>query len=372
MEQIGVVDADSHVMEVPETWEYLEEEYVHRRPVIARLSESLPIVAGMDQLWFIDGRVTPRPMGRGAAISGSPIEMSFARKKVFSPGSQGLTDVEARLRDMDAWGIEIQVLFSSVFIHETTEDPHFEAALMRSYNTWIAKRCGERPDRLKWVAVMPLRDVPAAVAEVHRARALGAVGVMIGGTAGKQLLHHRDLDPFYAAVSEEDLALCVHVGWSCPGLTEVAEDLYSADMLGFTLPILMGFHSLVGCGVLDRFPKLRVGFLEAGSEWVPYWIGRMDHYYGVSRANGWGRYAAKKPSEYLKDGRIWVTCESEEPLLPQVIDLIGEDHILVEGDMPHAEARDAGIKTLQDRIDLPERVRRKILRDNALAFYRIA
>ena len=371
MEQIGVVAADSHVMEVPETWEYLEEEYLHRRPVIARLSESLPIVAGMDQLWFIDGRVTPRPMGRGATISGTPTEMTFARKKVFSAGSQGLTDVEARLRDLDAWGIEIQVLFSSIFIQETTEDPRFEAALMRSYNTWMAKRCAERPDRLKWAAAIPLRDIPAAVAEVHRARALGAVGLMIGGTAGSRLLHHRELDPFYAAVSEEDLPLCVHCSWSLPGLTEVSEDLYSADMLGFTLPILMGFHSLVGCGVMDRFPKLRVGFLEAGSEWLPYWIGRMDHYHGVSRSNGWGRYAARKPSEYLKDGRLWVTCEAEESLLAQVIDLIGEDHILFEGDMPHAEARDTGIKTLRDRTDLSERLKRKILRDNALAFYRI-
>jgi predicted TIM-barrel fold metal-dependent hydrolase len=105
---------------------------------------------------------------------------------------------------------------------------------------------------------------------------------------------------------------------------------------------------------------------------VPYWIGRMDHYYKVSRANGWGRYAARTPSEYLKDGRIWVTCESEEPLLPQVIDLIGEDHVLIEGDMPHAEARDTGIKELKERTDLSDRVKRKILRDNALAFYRIA
>jgi predicted TIM-barrel fold metal-dependent hydrolase len=366
MEQFGVVDADSHVMEITETWEYLEEAFVHRRPVIAQLSESLPIVAGMDQLWFIDGRLTPRPMGRGATISGTPTGMSFARKKVFSAASQGLTDIEARLRDMDAWGIEIQVLFSSIFIQDTTEDPSFEAALMRSYNTWMAKRCAERPDRLKWSAAIPLRDIAAAIAEVHRARALGAVGVTIGGTAGTRLLHHRELEPFFAAVSEEDLPLCVHCSWSLPGLTAVAEDLY------FTLPILMGFHSLVGCGVLDRFPKLRVGFMEAGSEWIPYWIGRMDHYHAVSRANGWGRYAARRPSEYLKDGRIWVTCEAEESLLNQVIDLIGEDYILFEGDMPHAEARDTGIKTLRERTDLSERVKRKILRENALAFYRLA
>jgi hypothetical protein len=369
--KIGVVDADSHVMEVPETWSFLAAEYRDRRPVVASLSESLPGLAGMDHLWFIDGRLTPRPMGRGATISGTPLEMSFARRKIFSPGSQGLTDVAARLRDMDGWGIDIQVLYSSIFIHETTEDVGLEAALMRSYNSWIAERCAEEPDRLKWAAVVPIKDVPRAVAEVRRARRLGAVAVVVGGTAGERLLHHRDLDPFYAAVADEGLPLCVHVGWSCPGLTRVAEDLYSADMIGFTLPVLMGFHSLVGCGVLDRFPGLRVGFLEAGSEWLLYWIRRMDHYYEVSRGNRWGGYAAKPPSEYLKDKRIWVTCEAEEPLLPQVIELVGEDHILIEGDMPHAEARDTGITMLAGRADLPERVRRKVLRDNAIEFYRV-
>jgi uncharacterized protein len=240
---------------------------------------------------------------------------------------------------------------------------------MRSYNTRIAERCSKRANRLKWSAVIPMRDREACVAEVHRARELGAVGLMIGGTAGQTLLHHRDLDPFYAAACEVSLPVCIHTGWSSPGLTATCEDPYASLILSFTLPVMMGFFSIVGGGVLDRFPKLKVAFLEAGSEWIPYMVGRMDHYHPVVQMLG--NRSKKPPSEYLKEGRLYVTCEAEEPLLPHVIDLMGEDQILIEGDIPHAEARETGIQEIRDRTDIPEKVKQKILRENGLVFYNL-
>lgn len=371
MEQIGVVDADSHVMEVPETWEYLEEEYVHRRPVIARLSESLPIVAGMDQLWFIDGRVTPRPMGRGATISGTPTEMTFARKKVFSMGSQGLTDVEARLRDLDAWGIKIQVLFSSIFIQETTEDPRFEAALMRSYNTWMAGVCKQRPDRLKFAAVMPLRSVPEAVAEIKRAKDLGAVGAAIYGTIDQRMLHHRDLDPFWAAAERLEMPICVHTGWSHPGLKWSIDSVFGAHTISFTLPVMMGFFSFLGGGILDRFPRLKVAFLEAGADWVPYLVQRLDHYFASERLAGWWT-PERSASEYLRDCQIYFTCEAEERLLPQVLEFAGEDRIMMSADMPHAEARENAVGEIEKRTDLTGEQKARILGKNAITFYSLS
>ena len=370
MKTVDVVDADSHVMEIPETWDYLEEEFRERRPVVVQ-AEGLPTMPHMDSWWLIDGQIHPRLWGRGTTISGTPLEMTFARQKPFSLGSQGLTDINARLGDMDAYGIQIQVLFSSILFHRLTEDRRLEAALMRSYNTWMAGRCRGRADRLKWAAVIPVRDMGACVAEVRRARDLGAVGLMIGGTAGDRLLHHRDLEPFFAAACDVDLPVCVHTGWSCPGLTQTCEDPYSALLLSFTLPVLMAFFSLTAGGVLDRFPQLRVAFLEAGSEWIPYMIGRMDHYHPVIRAAGLGPCSKKLPSEYLPDGRLYVTCEAEEPLLPRVLELVGEDHVMIEGDMPHAEARDTGIQELRERTDLTDTVKQKVLRDNAIAFYKL-
>ena len=368
MSKIEVVDADSHVMEVPETWDYLEDEFQHRRPVVVQ-GEGLATNSHIDAWWLIDGQIHPRLWGPGTTFSGTPLEMKFARDKIFHVASQGMTDIDARIKDLDAFGIDIQVIYSSILFHRLTEDSRFEAALMRSYNTWISQRCSERPERLKWSAVIPMRDREACVAEVHRARDLGAVGLMIGGTAGQTLLHHPDLAPFFAAACEVDLPVCVHTGWSAPGLTQTCEDPYSALLLSFTLPVLMGFFSILAGGVLDRFPKLRVAFLEAGSEWIPYMVGRMDHYHPVVEMLG--NRSRKLPSEYLREGRVYVTCEAEEPLLPHVIDLVGEDQILIEGDIPHSEARETGIQEIRDRTDLSDAVKQKILRENGLAFYNL-
>ncbi|MCY4441426.1 MAG: amidohydrolase family protein [Deltaproteobacteria bacterium] len=368
MHKIDVVDADSHVMEVPETWDYLGDEFRDRKPIVVE-GEGLATNSHIDAWWLIDGQIHPRLWGPGTTFSGTPLEMKFARDKTFNIGSQGMTDIDARIRDLDAFGIDIQVIYSSILFHRLTEDPRFEAALMRSYNTWISQRCNERPERLKWAAVIPMRDRDACVAEVHRARELGAVGLMIGGTAGQTLLHHPDLSPFYAAACEVDLPVCIHTGWSVPGLTQTCEDPYASLILSFTLPVMMGFFSILGGGVLDRFPKLRVAFLEAGSEWIPYMVGRMDHYHPVVAMLG--NRSKKLPSEYLAEGRVYVTCEAEEPLLPQVIDLVGEDQILIEGDIPHAEARETGIEELRERTDISEAVKQKILRENGLAFYKL-
>jgi uncharacterized protein len=371
MKTVDVVDADSHVMEVAETWDYLDEEFRDRRPIAVQ-AKGLPTMSQMDSFWLIDGQIHPRLWGRGTTISGTPLEMSFARSKPFSVASQGLTDIDARLRDLDAFGIEIQVLFSSILFHRLTDDPQFEAALMRSYNTWMARTCAQRPQRLKWAAVIPLRDTAACVAEVRRARELGAVGLMIGGTAGDKLLHHRDLGSFFAAACDVNLPVCVHTGWSHPGLTHTCEDPYAALLLSFTLPVLMAFFSVTAGGVLDRFPQLRVAFLEAGSEWIPYMVGRMDHYHSVIRTLSWGPYSKKLPSDYLGEGRLYVTCEAEEPLLPNVLELVGENHVMIEGDMPHAEARDTGIGELRKRADITETAKQKILRHNAIAFYQLS
>ena len=95
-------------------------------------------------------------------------------RKISVP-SQTLLDPDARLEDMDKFGIDVQVNYPTVFLEPLTEDPDFETALSRSYNTFMATQSSKRPDRLKWGAVLPLRRPREAAAEVRRARELGAV-----------------------------------------------------------------------------------------------------------------------------------------------------------------------------------------------------
>jgi predicted TIM-barrel fold metal-dependent hydrolase len=366
-----VIDSDSHVMEVEETWSYLDPAYAGRRPQVVHAPDA-PQGSPVDAYWLVDGQIQPRLLGPGARFTGTPITSTFGRSKPFSPASQALTDVSARLRDLDAAGFDVQVLFPTVFLVSIAEDPRLEAALMRSYNTWIAGIVRQAPERLKWMAVMPLRAVDQAVAEVRRARELGAVGVAVYGTAGPRMLHEPEFDPFWAEVEREELPVGVHTGWSHPGLAESGTSFLPGIVLGFTLPVLLGFFSFTAGGILDRFPGLRAGFFEAGADWVPYLVERMDQYWTVASwaAPGHPR-SAHRPSEYLATGRIYLTCEGEERLLPQVLELAGEDHMMVSGDMPHLEARENVVTEIRERIDLTDAVKAKLLGANAATFYRI-
>src|SRR3712207_5692001 len=134
MADLRVIDSDSHVMEIEETWSFLEPEFRGRRPQVVHAPDA-PQGSPMDAYWLVDGQIQPRLLGPGARFTGTPITSTFGRSKPYSLASQGLTDVAARLRDLDAAGLDVQVIFPTVFLVSLAEDPRLEAALMRSYNT---------------------------------------------------------------------------------------------------------------------------------------------------------------------------------------------------------------------------------------------
>lgn len=369
MRSYVVVDADSHIEEPVELWDYLEPEYTSRKPYPITGSNHRADLSNINSFWYIDGKVFPHPVGRGVTIYATPLTMERAVRKPFSLPSQGLTDPDARLKDMDKAGVGVQVIYPTLFLEPLTEDPAFEAALIRSYNTYLATQCGQRAERLKWAALLPLRSVPEAVEEVRRAKQRGAVAVATtNGTLGDRPLEDPALDPVWAEAEKLGLPLCIHCGWCNPGITHAFDTSYGAHVLGFTLPVLMAFYAFTGGGVLDRFPRLKLGFLEAGCEWIPWLVQRMDHYFGSeSRRNG--RLPQRRASEYLRECEIYLTTEAEEKNLPGVMEIIGEDRIMVSADMPHGEAREEAIEEIEERDDLTDVQKRKILSDNAVRFY---
>ena len=364
------IDSDSHVEEPEACWNYIDAEFACRRPRIVNL-RGQPGLPAQDAYWLIDGRQHPRPLGESPTYYGSPPVSTMALNKPYSVPSQSLEDVSARLADLDANHIRLSVIFPTVFLAQLSEEPRFEAALMRSYNTWLAERCGQSGGRLKFVAMIPLRSPQEAVAEVKRAKSLGAVGIYSMGTAGTMMLSDRRLDPVWEEASKQDLPLCVHIGYSHPGILASVESIYVGIATSVLLPIFMGFAAITGGGVLDRHPKLKVGFFEAGGDWLPYWVNRMGHYHPVVKNVFHLPVPDKTPAEYLKEGRIYFSVEGHETQLPEVIRMVGEDCIFASADMPHAEGRETELEEMVERIDLPVSLREKILSTNTLRFYNL-
>lgn len=364
-------DADAHVEESPATFSdaFLDPEYRSRRPQVVVLEGGGPV-------WAIDQQIFPRRVGPGAHHFSTPaavgeIPSTLTASKRDALESVTLADVEARVRQLDEEEIGEQVIYPTLFLaYPLTADQAYANALCRSYNRWIDQVCDRRADRLQWVCVVNLGDVEGAVAEARRARADGAVGCMVLGTVGDLTLDDAGFDPFYAALCDLDMGLAVHVGWSSPSLSRLYDNVYDALILPFTVTLFTGFLHIVAGGVLDRFPKLRVAFFEAGCQWVPFLVERMEHYYEMATARGrWPYRAKKRPIEYARGGNVYFGFEVDDKLLPHAISLVGEDPFIYASDIPHGDREWESVKTLMGRADLSDAAKRKLLVDNGKRFY---
>ena len=367
MDAVKVYDTDAHVEESEETFASLEGED-HAPRVIAGERRAF---------WLIEGRTFPRLAGKGVHTFGSPHLQREAGpvdpERRARVESQELRDPRARLADMDHEGIDVSVVFPTMFlVWPLADSPALMRAMCRAYNDWVAAKCAASGGRIRWVATVPLPDVDGAVSEVEHVAKAGACGVMTLGTAGSLKLDDRRLDRFYAAAQSHALPVCVHVGWSFPPVSELYDNVYETMITPFVLPIFMGFSSILIGGVLERFPKLKVGFFEAGVEWVPYWLDRMERFYkqppGGSKKSD---LPARNPREYVHAGRVYFSCELDEARIGMVAEAIGDGCILYSSDLPHAHRVFDAIALFRARQDLPEGTKAKILANGARFFEEI-
>jgi len=300
-----------------------------------------------------------------------------AQRKPDSLGSMELTNLRERLQIMDEENIWLQVLYPTLFLaYPLSSNPAYTSAMCDAYNRWLGDVLSGQ-ERLKWVGVANLDDIPAAVKQVKEAKQLGAVGMMILGTAGDRLLDDQSLLPFYQAVATEELPLAVHVGWACPSLNNLYTHIYPSGVIPFLMPVLMGMVSMMSGGIFDRFPNMRVVYLEAGCLWVHFILERLHHRFehsGKNLSNIVSRTAPIQklpPEEYIKKGNIYFSSEVEDVLLPQVLDLVGDGQLMFASDMPHGDRERFAAKMLQDRKDISDATKTKILETNPAKFYRL-
>ena len=376
---VRVIDADGHVEESPVTFsdKYFDPAFRSIRPQVLPGSEE-----GL-AYWMIDEQLFPRRVGRGCNNLGTPTSyqgkpVRHAQRKADTLGSMELTSLSERLQIMDEEGISLQVLYPTLFLaYPLSCNPAYVTAMCDAYNRWLGDILSGQ-ERLKWVGVVNLDDSAAAVKQVKEAKKLGAVGMMILGTAGDRLLDDPGLLPFYEAVAESKLPLAVHVGWACPALNNLYTHIYPSGVIAFSMPVLMGLVSMMSGGIFDRFPTLRVVYLEAGCLWVHFILERLHHRYqhsGKNLANIVSRTAPVQkmaPMEYMKNGNLYFSAEVEDVLLPQVLDLVGDGQILFGSDMPHGDRERFAAGMLCQRQDISDAAKAKILESNPVTFYSLS
>ena len=288
-------------------------------------------------------------------------------------------DAVSQVQAMDMEGLDVAVLFRTSPLHcDDSFEPEYANDLCGAWNNWIADFCKENPGRLKASALITLHDVDLAVEESRRVvNKLGATALSLcpEPVNGKRI-HDRYYDPLWAEIEKLGVALCFHPP-ARPKQEQVANKFFghpNANIVALALrnpvELILAVSSFCAGGVLERFPNLRVAFLEGNCAWLPWLLYRLDE-----RAKLHGPLAdvplSKKPSEYFLR-QCFISVDPDEYLVCDVIKRIGDDNIVISTDYPHIDAHfPHALDEFFEIEDVSDMSRRKILWDNCARLYNL-
>lgn len=337
-----VIDTDGHIFEKDEDiFEYLEQPYRGRKELFA-----YPFFPPPDGFHRMFQRIIDQ------------------RPFVIAPD-----DPKTWLAVLDREGIDRTVIFPTGGLGVgLIQDRDWAVVVCRAYNNMMADRYINLNGRLGAVAVLPIQDIEEAAKELRRAvKELHMAGGLLAPVGFPKPLGDRYFDPLYKEAESLGYPLAIH-GAPSKGLGfDFFPRLIQARTLSHPFAQMIHLTSIILEGVLERFPKLKIASLEAGCEWIPFLIDRLDMEY--RNRSPQAPLLKKKPSEYMKGGQIYYHAELWETMLPYVIERIGEDLILYASDYPHEPDLAQAIRNFEKRKDLTDSAKRKILSDNGKRFY---
>jgi predicted TIM-barrel fold metal-dependent hydrolase len=362
----AVFDSDSHVVEPPEVWtKYLEPEYR---------------TLGKHALWREEGKLGSYLKVNGK-IFRDTINSNIPRHAIWRPGytweqigeldpntrhamNAGASNPEARLKDMDAMGVDQAFLYPTWFAEgfHLIEDPDVAYALARAYNNWIADFCKAAPARLFAAAMVPLQNMDYAIEELRR---VSDMSCFRGAFIRPMFLEgryftHPFYDPLWAELERLGLTAAVHPtaglwnpewtshgpfmekvkgrlnhhsfiansggGPSAGGGTDRAFAFSASPPLGHPIaPILslwLDNHmfvasALIGFTVMQRYPKMKVVVAHGKASWMEEVLEKMEastrtipllHYYPVRTDT----------EEMWEEGHVMLGFDAEERLIQKL------------------------------------------------------
>jgi predicted TIM-barrel fold metal-dependent hydrolase len=284
----------------------------------------------------------------------------------------------AELREgLSALGIDLAVLFPDHLLLFAPL-PHIEYAteLSHAYNRWLLAEWLAREEGLYGALLACPQNPEDSARQIERyAREEKVVAVYLPTAGVNPLWGHRKYDPILAAAEAADLPVLLHsvtlVSPAFPFQLDQFENHFARQILAHSFAMQANLVSLMHSGVPARYPRLKVGFTEAGVAWVPYMMWRLDKYYHEYRRMV--PFLERRPSEYIKEQMWFATQPLEEPddahdLVAAIKLFDGEERTLFASDWPH---HDFDHPKAVLKLPMPPEMKRKIMGENALALFNI-
>ena len=373
-----ILDSDMHVFEPHDLYlKYMNPKWGDRIPRGEPRKKH-----GQIKFTLADGRPL-RPSGTQvlAATSPKPVagETSPGETEVahrYEKPLQRDYDAVSQLEAMDEEGLDVAVLFRTFPLHcDDSLEAEYANDLCRAWNSWMADFCKENPQRLKPSALITLHDVDLAVDETRRAvKELGAVGLsLVPEPSNGQHIHDRCYDPLWREIEKLGVPVCFHPAAS-PNQDQVvhrfkghANEAVLINAFRNPIELMLAVGSFCAGGVLERFPNLRVAFLEGNCSWLPWVLYRLDERWEL-RKGYTNEPLSRKPSDYFLR-QCFISVDVEEDLVADVIKRIGDDNVVISTDYPHADSHWPNAINHFMGVDIPSGARKKILWDNCARLY---
>ena len=381
-----VISADSHVVEPPDLWTTrIDRKFRDRAPKIVQGEEE-------DQ-WWCDGRLV------GGMVFGINLGVRFEDPEQISGVGRfegtplGGYIPDEHVKDMDADGVDAEILFSSYAfkLYNAVADSELLSASFRTYNDWIGEFCNAYPNRLHAIAMLNVDDISDGVKELERCAKLGFAGAMI--PVFPPLYPHEerrysspDFEPLWAAAQDLDLPLHLHILTNRRCFDEALHGPNSPVPAFGGDPSLaflachdhwprMSLGDIIFSGVFERYPKLQVGVVEFELSWIPHFLDRLDYtytdrgFFGTEkRPLGQGAL----PSDYFHQNSF--AGFQEDGLGIQLRNIIGVDNIMWGSDYPHPESTFPRSRQIIEEVlsDCTEEEKVKIVGGNAARVYKLS
>lgn len=361
MQKSLIVDADAHVIETEQTWDYLDPKDRQYRPTLVSVQEerNVEIPRGAINDWHI------RKPGYWI-VDGQTLMAGRIQSTHYPPGAQFPTDVDARVRHMDELGVDVQVIYPSFFLLSTFRTPEIELALVRSYNRWMAALCHGRNGRLRWVVVVSPKNIEASIEMIVEGKKKGACGVMLRGLEDDAVVDDPQFERIFAAAADHDLPITIHAGVSSPSWNRMQHGR-KGNALAIVYPTVAACSAIFRAGIPGKYPRLRCGFIEVTASWLPFIVYRSTQGFGT------GKEWTKWRETFLSENRFYVGVEEYEDF-DMLLGYGSEDYLMIGSDYGHTDsATILDVHNLfRKRTDLSAPVKQKLAGGNAATFYGLA
>ncbi len=280
-------------------------------------------------------------------------------EQMMPPAVRRMTTLDERLADMDAMGVDVQVLSPSPTQYYYWADEALGQEIVRLHNTHIAEQCALHPERLVGLGTLALQHPRLAVEQLtHLVKTLGLRGIEVSSTVNGAELADARFEPVWARAEELGAIVFIHpLGTS---LGERVDRYYLANTIGQPLETTVALSELIFGGVLDRYPGLRIVAAHGGG-YLPSYFGRSDHAFKVRPEAATMKMA---PRDYLR--RIWFDTLVYEPeMVRHLIEVVGVSQLVVGTDYPFDMGSYDPHRLLEAVAGLDAQDRARILGGNA-------